>query len=163
MAGIPYTVTRSLEMAAEPDLVFSFLNNLHRWESWSPREDLDPEMQRDFAGPDEGVGATYRWSGNRKAGAGTMEIIESAPNKRLSIRITFTKPFAAVTTSHFTLEPTHDDTTRVTWSMDGEYTGFMKIARFVMNMDGMIGKDFERGLERLRRTVTADKRRDESS
>lgn len=154
MAGIPYTVTRSLEVAAPAAKIFPELNDLHRWQAWSPWEDLDPAMQRSYSGPEEGVGAMYSWSGNRKAGAGTMEIIESVPNERVDIRITFTKPFASVTVTHLTLEPGTNGSTRVVWAMDGEYTGFMKIGRFFLKMDTMIGKDFERGLERLRRTVT---------
>ena len=48
---------------------------LHQWTRWSPWEDVDPDLHRAYSGAEEGVGAVYAWSGNRKAGAGRMEII----------------------------------------------------------------------------------------
>ena len=54
--------------------VYEAVVDFHRWTAWSPWEDLDPAMSRAYSGPDAGPGAVYEWSGNRKAGAGRMEI-----------------------------------------------------------------------------------------
>ena len=74
-----FEVTRSTSIAADPARVHALVNDFHEWQKWSPWEDVDPDLQRTYTGPDAGVGAHYAWSGNKKAGAGSMEITGSTP------------------------------------------------------------------------------------
>jgi len=153
MAPTPYTVERSAVIAAPADQTFSLLVDFHEWPRWSPWEDLDPDMQRTYGGAESGVGATYAWSGNRKAGAGTMEITDLVTPTALGIRLSFRKPFKAENRIAVERRP-EGDGTRVTWRLTGDATGVTKVfARFGM-FERWVGKDFDVGLARLRAEVS---------
>lgn len=147
-----FRVERSARIAAPPEAVYAHLEDLRRWSAWSPWEKLDPEMARTHSGPQSGPGATYAWRGNRKVGEGRMEITAATPPSRLELRLEFIRPFAATNTTEFLLVP-EDGGTRVTWAMYGESSYMWKVMGLVMNMDRMIGRDFEAGLGDLRGVV----------
>jgi len=151
-----YEVTRTAIIPAPAEKIFPLVNNFHEWTTWSPWESVDPAMQRSYTGPDSGVGAGYAWSGNRKAGSGTMEIVESSQPNTIRIRLEFTKPFKTVNPTTFTFAPAANGT-QVTWSMTGENKGIGKVFALFMNMDRMVGGDFEKGLASL---AAAAQRRD---
>lgn len=142
-----FSVVRRAHINADPARVHALIDDFHAWSQWSPWEDIDPQMQREFSGPSAGPGAGYAWQGNRKAGAGSMEITSSNPD-RISIDLRFTKPFKAENTLVFDLVPA-DGGTDVTWSMSGEQRGLAALMGMLMPMDRLVGKDFERGLARL--------------
>lgn len=143
-----YEVTRTAVIPAPADEIFPLVNSFHEWTKWSPWESVDPSMQRSYTGTDSGVGAKYAWSGNRKAGSGTMEIIQSTAPNSIRIRLEFTKPFKTVNPTTFTFTPAGNGT-QVTWTMTGENTGLGKIFALFMNMDKMVGVDFDKGLASL--------------
>jgi uncharacterized protein YndB with AHSA1/START domain len=147
-----YTVTRSTVIPAPAQDVFPLVNSFREWPKWSPWESVDPDMQRTYSGAESGVGAKYAWSGNRKAGAGNMEITESREPDVIRIRLEFTKPFPAVNPTTFTFVP-EGGGTRVTWTMTGEHKGIGKVFALFMNMDKMVGGDFEKGLASLASVV----------
>ena len=146
-----YEVVRTTTIAADPERVHDLLNDFHEWRKWSPWEDLDPDLERTYTGPDAGVGAHYAWSGNRKAGEGSMVITHSTPLE-VDVKLDFLKPFAATNQVRFTLTPA-DGGTRVEWRMNGEQKGFWGVVGRFMNMDKLVGKDFDKGLARLRTTA----------
>jgi len=141
-------VERSMSIPVSPALVFPLINDFHAWSSWSPWEKLDPDMKREISGAPEGKGSLYSWSGNDQVGVGTMEIIDSTPADQVKIRLEFKQPWEATNATTFTLVPTKQGT-RVTWAMDGENNFGAKAMSMFMNMDEMIGKDFETGLTNL--------------
>ena len=143
-----YAVSRSTTVIADPARVHGLINDFHEWTAWSPWEDIDPDLKRDYTGPDQGVGARYAWSGNRKAGEGSMEITSSEPQE-IGIKLDFLKPFKARNSVRFTLTPAVDGT-EVTWHMSGEQSGLMALFGKFVPMDKMVGKDFEKGLTRLK-------------
>ncbi|MET3920567.1 SRPBCC family protein [Arthrobacter sp. UYEF20] len=143
-----YEVTRNAVIPAPPEAIFPLVNSFHEWTKWSPWESVDPAMQRSYSGSDSGVGAKYAWSGNRKAGSGTMEIVEATEPDSIKIRLEFAKPFKAVNPTSFTFTPS-DSGTQVTWTMTGENKGVGKLFALFMNMDKMVGTDFEKGLAAL--------------
>lgn len=142
-----FQVVRSTEVAADRARVHGLLNDFHEWTAWSPWEEIDPNLQRTYTGPDAGVGAHYAWQGNSKAGAGTMEISESADD-RVVVDLRFTKPFKAAYDSRFDLAESGAGT-RVTWTMSGNRGLIMDLMGRVY-FDKAVGKDFERGLARLK-------------
>jgi hypothetical protein len=144
-----YEVSRSTTIAAGPERVRGLIDDFHQWRAWSPWEDIDPDLQRDYSGADKGVGARYAWEGNRKAGKGNMEIVDSKP-QRVEVRLTFEKPWKATNQVVFDLQPTGGETTGVTWQMRGTNKGFAALFSKVFSMDRMVGKDFEKGLDRLK-------------
>jgi hypothetical protein len=144
-----FRVQRSAQIKASPDKVFGFLQDFHHWPSWSPWEKMDPAMSRAHSGTEKGKGAIYTWKGNKKVGEGRMEITESTSPGRLVIKLDFLKPFEAHNTAEFTLEP-QGDMTNLTWAMHGPQPFMFKAMGLFMNMDTMIGKDFEAGLGNLK-------------
>lgn len=151
-----YEVTRNAVIPAPAADIFPLVNSFHEWTKWSPWESVDPAMQRSYSGSESGVGAKYAWSGDRKAGSGTMEIVESAQPQSIKIRIEFTKPFKAVNPTTFTFAPAGSGT-QVTWTMTGENKGIGKLFSLFMNMDKMVGTDFEKGLASLAGAVAHGK------
>lgn len=147
-----YEVQRCAVVPADVETTHTHINSFHRWTAWSPWEDVDPDLKRTYSGPDSGVGARYSWTGNRKAGEGSMEILASAPT-RIDLIVNFLKPFKASNPTSFILEPV-DGGTNVTWLMTGEHRGFAALFFRFASMDKMIGPDFERGLARLTTAVS---------
>ncbi|WP_041546678.1 MULTISPECIES: SRPBCC family protein [unclassified Nocardioides] len=147
-----YDVVRTTDIAADPARVHALVDDFQEWTTWSPWEDLDPALERTYTGPDAGVGAHYAWRGNRKAGAGSMEITGSTP-ERIDIQLVFQKPFAAVNPVAFTFTPTQvggAPGTHVEWRMRGEPKGLWGLVGRLLPMDKMVGKDFDKGLARLK-------------
>jgi hypothetical protein len=147
MAG--YTVERDITIAAPSHLVQGLVRDFHQWPLWSPWEDLDPDLQRTYTGPDTGVGSRYSWTGNRKAGAGSMEMTRVTP-EQVDITVEFQKPIKATNSTTFVFESPTESETRVLWRMSGEHRGLMGLMGRLMSMDRMIGPDFEKGLARLK-------------
>jgi hypothetical protein len=143
-----YTVERSITVEAPAQEVHRLVEDFHHWTAWSPWEDVDPDLQRTYSGPDQGVGARYAWSGNRKAGQGSMEITGSTP-EAIEVAVQFLKPFKSQSVSSFVLEPI-GATTKVTWRTTGEQKGMMAMFGRLVSMDKLIGPDFEKGLTRLK-------------
>lgn len=152
-----YRVVRSRTVAAPPDVVHSYVSDFHKWPEWSPWEKLDPAMKRDFAGAPSGTGAQYHWSGNSDVGEGQMTITDSRSPQSVTIRLEFLKPFAATSTTQFDFAPSGAGT-NVTWAMNGHNNFMAKAFSAFMDMDKMIGADFEKGLAGLDAATVAARR-----
>jgi hypothetical protein len=168
-----FTVTRSAVIDAPPNVVFRHINELRNWEAWSPWAKLDPAAQNAYEGPASGPGAAFAWtSANSDVGAGRMTIVDSRPNQAVTFKLEMKKPFAATNDVSFSLAPEPGeapsrggwwfsrllgfgpdakDTTRtlVTWTMSGKNTIISKVMNVVMNMDKIVGGQFENGLANL--------------
>ena len=143
-----YTVKRTQVVNAPPDVVFAQVNDFHQWDAWSPWAKLDPNVKTTHSGAAAGTGAVYEWSGNKDVGKGKMTVTDSAPGQHVLIALEFIEPFASKADSRFEFAPDGQGT-QVTWAMSG-HSGFMEKAfGLFMNMDAMIGKDFEKGLTQL--------------
>lgn len=140
-----FSIRRSISIHAPPDRVYRLIADFREWAKWSPWEKLDPNLTRIMSGAENGVGAVYEWAGNKKVGAGRMEIIEAVPPSRVGVKLSFLRPFRADNKVLFTLVPAGDGT-NVTWEMAGINNLMFKMMGIVMNMDKMIGRDFESGL-----------------
>ena len=142
-------VARSLRIAAAPQKIFPFLDDLHLHGAWSPFEQLDPAMTRTFSGAARGVGAVYQWDGNNKIGAGRMEIIDSAPAKRVIVELDFLRPIKANSIAEFSLQRVEGGT-EVRWEMDGPRPFVVKLIGLFFDLDAMNGRAFEQGLAALK-------------
>jgi hypothetical protein len=151
IAGRPdeFTVARSTQIAAAPEKVFSHVNELRKWDAWSPWAKADPNCKITYAGPPAGVESSHAWAGNKKVGEGKMTIIESTPSSLIRLRLEFLKPFKATNTGEFQFAP-GSGKTLVTWSMTGKNSLCFKVFGLFMDCDMMIGKDFEKGLASLK-------------
>jgi len=151
-----FRVVRSLAISASPAVLFEQVNDLHRWQAWSPWAKLDPEMKVTYAGAEQGTGASYTWLGNKKVGEGKMVIEQSEPDSRIVIQLQFIKPFPATNTTEFSFKP-EGNQALVTWAMTGQKNFMMKFFGVLMNMDKMIGQDFEKGLAAMK-TIAEDRK-----
>jgi uncharacterized protein YndB with AHSA1/START domain len=142
-------VERTVTINAPAERIFSLINDLHQWQSWSPYEKKDPMMKRTYSGPPSGKGAGYAWDGNSQVGSGLMEVTESTAPSKLTLQLHFIKPLEGHDVAEFTLKPNGNSTT-VTWSMTGPNRYLGKLMSIFVNMDKMIGSDFEAGLAGLK-------------
>jgi hypothetical protein len=143
-----FRVERATRIKAPPERIFGLINDFRQWTAWSPWEKMDPALKRSYSGSPSGKGAVYEWEGNKKVGKGRMEIVEAAPS-RLALKLDFLRPFEAHNTVVFTIQP-QGDATLVTWAMQGPLPYIGKVMHVFMNMDRMVGKDFETGLANLK-------------
>ena len=147
---VTFRVRRSATIKAPPEKVFVAISDFHQWTSWSPWEHRDPAMKRTYSGADSGRGAVYAWDGNKNVGSGRMEILEASLPSKIVIKLDFLKPFEAHNTAEFTMLP-QGDATNLTWLMHGPAPLMSRVMQVFMNMDKMIGKDFEAGLANLKK------------
>ncbi|HEY4218770.1 MAG TPA: SRPBCC family protein [Gemmatimonadaceae bacterium] len=144
-----FRMQRSGHVNAAADRIFPHVNDFHRWAAWSPFEKIDPAMNKAFSGAPSGPGAIYEWEGNKKAGKGRMEITRATDPSEVVIKLDFIKPFEGHNVTTFTMTPAAGGTD-VTWAMAGPMTFTGKIFHVFVNMDKMVGKDFEAGLASLK-------------
>ena len=142
-------VQRAISIKAPADRIFPLINDFHQWRTWSPYEEKDPALKRTYSGADHGKGAVYAWDGNNNVGSGRMEILESTTPSKIVIQLDFFKPFEGHNTAEFTMLP-QGNATHVTWLMHGPAPFMNKLMQVFMNLDKMIGKDFEAGLVNLK-------------
>ncbi|MDB5808566.1 MAG: polyketide cyclase [Betaproteobacteria bacterium] len=149
-----FTVQRSATISAPPEKVFALINDFKQWPQWSPWEKKDPAMKRSYGATTSGQGATYAWEGNGDVGQGSMQITQSVPPSKIVLKLDFVKPMEGHNTVEFNLASA-GNTTTVTWLMYGPAPFISKMMQVFINMDSMIGKDFEAGLANLK--VAAEK------
>ncbi len=147
------TVARMATIAAPPAEVFARVNDLHKWQDWSPWARLDPNAKVVFEGPAAGEGAMFAWWGNSDVGEGRMTLVESKPNEKIKFRIDLAKPLAGSNTSEFMFEP-EGNGTYVIWKMTGERTFLQRAMCVVFNAEKVAGDQFEQGLVNLDAVVT---------
>src|SRR5262249_50741150 len=130
--------------------VFPHVNELRKWEAWSPWAKLDPNATESFEGPAAGTGAVMKWSGNNKIGQGSMTITESRPAEAVRFRLEFLRPFQQTNTAAFDFRPEGAGKTVVTWTMHGTNNFMSKAMSLVMNCEKMVGGQFEKGLSQMK-------------
>jgi hypothetical protein len=145
-----FSVQRATTVKALPETIFPLISDFHRWGSWSPYEHKDPAMKRSYTGAESGKGAVYAWDGNKNVGSGRMEILDASAPSKIVIKLDFFTPFEGHNTAEFTMLP-QGDATSLTWLMHGPAPFMSKLMQVFMNIDNMIGKDFEVGLANLKK------------
>ena len=144
-----FRVVRSVTITAPPDAVFPHVNELKKWDAWSPWAKLDPNAKNTFEGPAAGVGAAMSWVGNSDVGEGRMTITESRPAELVRFRLEFYKPMAGTSDAEFTFKA-QGNQTAITWAMTGKNNFIAKALCLFMSMDKMVGGQFERGLASMK-------------
>ena len=147
-----FRVARSANISGSGPAVFAQVNDFHKWKAWNPWGKIDPAMKQIYEGAASGIGAIYTWVGNNKVGEGRMTLTESRPSDLIRIKMEFYKPFAATNTAEFTFKPAGNQIA-VTWSMTGNNNFMAKAIHLFMNMDKMIGGQFEKGLASMKSVV----------
>ena len=150
-----FRVVRSTQISAPAETVFAQVNDFHNWQAWSPWAKLDPAAKNSFDGPIAGTGAQFAWEGNDQVGAGRMTIMESRPNDRVRIQLEFGAPFKCTNLVEFYFRPQGDQTS-VTWDMSGRNDFISKGFCMFVNMDKMVGGQFEQGLAQMKAIAEAE-------
>ena len=143
-----FQVQRSVQIGAAPDKVFAFINDFRQWDAWTPYN-KDPAMTKTYRGADSGPGAGYDWSGTNAVGQGSIDIMQTTPPNLLVLDLQMLKPFPARNRVEFRLQA-QGAGTDVTWYMEGRQAFMMKVMGLFMDMDKLVGQDFEVGLSRLK-------------
>ena len=149
-----FRITRSAAITAPPAIVFAQVNDLRKWQEFSPWAKMDPAAKNTYEGPATGVGAVFKWDGNKKVGAGIMTIIESRANELVRFKLEFLQPYQATNQVDFIFKAEAAQTV-VTWNMAGKSNFVMKAMGLFMNFDEMIGGQFEAGLATLKALTEA--------
>ena len=144
-----FRIERSTTIKAPSEKVFALINDYKQWEAWSPWEKIDPALKRTYSGAASGVGAIYEWSGNKDIGQGRMEIVESTPSTKVSLKLDFITPFEAHNMVDFTLTQ-QGDTTTITQAMYGPSPYMSKLMTIFFSMEKMVGGKYEEGLANIK-------------
>ena len=147
-----FRIVRSTTINAPPEAAFGLVDDFHKWDAWSPWAKIDPNVKNTFEGPARGQGSVFKWSGDDKVGEGSMVIIESLPAQRVRLTLTFIRPFPGVNDVDFAFKPGAGQT-QVTWAMAGRNNFVGKAFCMFMNMDKMVGGDFEKGLASMKQAA----------
>jgi hypothetical protein len=144
-----FAVERSETIAAPAAAVFAQVNDLRAWDGWSPWKKLDPNAKMTMSAPSAGKGATVSWNGNDQIGEGSMSILESKPDERVELEQVFVRPMAGAARFVFTFSQQASGT-KVTWRMDGR-NGFVgKAMCMIIDMNDILGKEFEQALANMK-------------
>jgi len=143
---------RSVSIKAPPERIFPLINNLRSFNTWNPFLKADPETKLAYSGPDGGPGAVHEWDGSSQVGKGRVEISNASPNAHVTMTLDMIKPFTAHNIVEFTLEP-RADATVVNWAMSGRNAFITKVMGLFLNMDNMVGGQFDKGLAELKSIV----------
>ena len=147
-----YTIAREIVVHAAPDAVFPYINDSKLTNEWMPWRDLDPSVQMSFSGPTAGVGSVSSWTSTGKMGVGKAEVFSSTFNQSVKTQLTYTEPMEMSQVAEISLTPTTNGTT-VTWKVTGSNNLIGRVFCLVMNMDKVVGGEFEKGLVKLKTTV----------
>jgi hypothetical protein len=149
-----YRVERSLVMAAPPQAVYDQVADFRKWQAWSPWTKRDPGMKTTIGGTPAGKGATWRWEAAEDAGTGSMTITEATAPGAIAIDLVFSEPFESRVKVGFGFKP-EGAGTHVTWWMSGTHNFVGRMLCVFMDMDKMVGRDFEEGLASIQAIVEA--------
>lgn len=149
------TVSRSVTVAATPADVMPHLTNYENFVAWSPWTGRDPNQKVEYSDPPEGKDAWYTWVGNEEVGSGKMTLTAISDTK-VEHHLEFIAPWAGHADTPFTVVAKGDDKSEITWEyvQQADFQG--KAASLFMDMDEMLGPDYEEGLKNLQAKVEAD-------
>lgn len=147
-----FRIERSTRIQAPPEQIYGYMADFRRFQAWLPYEHKDPDMERRYSGAPSGVGAVYDFAGDSQVGTGRMEILELTEPTRVRMSLDMVKPMEAHNIVEFGLRPDGDGTV-ASWAMEGQCPYIAKLLGIFINMDGMIGRDFEQGLANLKAVV----------
>jgi uncharacterized protein YndB with AHSA1/START domain len=148
-----FLISRSVSIKAGPEKIYPYMSDFHKGDLWSPYEKKDPTMKRTYRGAPNGKGAMYEFTGNNKTvGSGRLEIIEAVPPAKVVLTLDLIEPMQGRNIVEYTLEA-KGDSTNVTWSMRGANNYLSKIVCSFIDVDEMVGGDFEAGLASLKALV----------
>ena len=151
-----YFAERSIRTSAPPEVVFSHVRYWKDWHAWSPWAEQDSTMQSSVTGEDGEIASLYSWTGDPDlTGRGEMSTTGVTPNEQVRYHLHLIEPWESESDGYVRIKPV-DRGSQVSWAMYGKNAFPWNVAMLFMNMDKMIGPDFERGLELLKGLAEKD-------
>ena len=144
-----FHVERSTTIQAPAERIHPLINDMKQFTTWDPFSRKDPNLQSRYSGPNAGPGAVYEFEGNKDVGKGRISVTATSAPSDVVMRLDMFEPFEGSNLVTFTLVP-ESGATRVTWAMDGPSPFIARLIGVFVNMDQMIGRDFEAGLANLK-------------
>ncbi len=146
-----YAVVREIVIEKPKSIVFDYIKLLKNQDNFSVWSSIDPNMKKDFKGVDGTVGCISSWdSTNKNVGSGEQEIVKITEGEKIDFELRFLKPFKSISQAYFVTETVSENKTRVKWGFKGKMNYPMNLMLLFMNMEKMIGRDFENGLAKLK-------------
>lgn len=143
-------VERSLLIKASSEAISAKITNLHSWDEWSPWKDRDSAAKYTY-NDTVGVGGWMDWAGTI-VGEGKLSITKVTSDS-VQYFLAFREPFQSESNGSFSFVKT-DSGTIVTWIDASELSWPIgRIVGLFMNFDEMMGPDFEKGLEKLKKAT----------
>jgi hypothetical protein len=154
-----WALERSALIDAPRDELWKIVSDLNRYGEWNSYARVDPEAKITVNGPAATLGSSYGWDGP-KIGAGRLITKNIQVGERIDFDLEFIRPMAVTNKASF-IVGTQEGPTKMTWSMTGKHEGLTGlIARAIhlfVDMDAMVGKDFEAGLLLLKELAEREK------
>ncbi len=148
-----YAVSRTITINKPVSEVYNYLKYLKNHDDWSPWQERDPEMNKNFTGTDGEVGFISAWeSDHKQVGSGEQEIMGLDENKEIRTHLRFLKPFKSESDAFIRVADASGGT-EVTWGFSGNNKFPMSIFMLFMNMEKAVGPDFEQGLAKLKKVL----------
>jgi len=146
-----YAVEREVIINQPRDSVFNYVKYLKNQDNFSVWAKTDPNMKKTFTGVDGTVGAVSAWESNdENVGVGEQEIKKIAEGKRIDFELRFKTPFEATEDAYMTTEAISATETKVKWGFNGGMDYPMNLMLPFLQMDKVIGKDLQTGLDNLK-------------
>ncbi|GAB4256881.1 MAG: hypothetical protein Kow0079_14040 [Vicingaceae bacterium] len=146
-----YAVKRSITINRPKSEVFEYVKYLKNQENYSVWAQMDPNMKRTFTGTDGTVGFISAWeSENEDVGKGEQEITGIKEGALIDYELRFYEPFETKDHAYISFEKVENNQTKLVWGFDGKMSYPMNIMLLFMDMDGMLGKDLQQGLDNLK-------------
>ncbi|UII27107.1 SRPBCC family protein [Fulvivirga maritima] len=137
---------RSITINAPKEKVYSTINNMKKFNEWSPWYEMDPSAKYSFEGPDSGVGAKMTWE-SAEVGSGAMWIVDAEDNKKVDMQMDF--GFGGETHALLILKPT-DEGTLVTWTYEEKPGMIARMMYHFIDLEAVLAPDYEQGLKKLK-------------
>ncbi len=151
-------ISRTVTAQATPADVMPHLTDFTKFIEWSPWSRRDPDAKNAFSEPPSGMEAWYTWEGNDDVGSGKMTLT-SMSGTAVVHHLEFFEPWASEADAPFTVTATGDHAVEITWGFVQDANLGAKVAGLFMDMEAMLGPDYEAGLATLKETVEADAKR----
>lgn len=149
-----YGLTREIIISKPKQVVFDYVRFLRNQNDFSVWASIDPNMKKEFRGTDGTVGFVSAWeSSDKNVGKGEQEITGIVNGERIDYELRFIQPMQSKDRAFLTVEAVSDSTTKVKWGFNGKMSYPMNLMLLFVDMDAMLGADFEQGLVKLKKIL----------
>lgn len=137
---------RSIVINKPKQEVFNYIRQVKNQDNFGVWQLSDPAMKKDFQGTDGTVGFKYSWD-SEKLGKGSQTITKIAEGEIVETELDF--GFGDPAQAYFITKEANPQSTNITWGLKGRSPYPMNL----MSLFFDVGKDFEEGLENLKKQL----------